>query len=77
LAASVPNAPLLPTFNNFNAATLFVNVNPSPDTGGSEIQYYELWVDAGDDFSSSFTQLVNYDGSSATYGATFATDAIV
>ncbi|WP_210131950.1 hypothetical protein [Staphylococcus sp. GDK8D30P] len=28
---------------------------------------YKLYVDAGDDFSSGFTELTNYDGVSSTY----------
>jgi hypothetical protein len=35
-----------------------------------------LFVDAGDDFSSQFTQLTNYDGVSTTYTATTVDDLL-
>ena len=34
----------------------------STDDGGSQIIYYNLWVDAGDDFSSDFRKVPSYNG---------------
>ena len=35
--------------------------------GGSAVEFLELWVDEGDNFSSAFTKLANYDGLTAQY----------
>lgn len=77
LAATVPTPPPSPTFSSFSASTLYINVLPSSDNGGTDIIDYELWVDAGDDFSSAFTKLTNYNGASLIYGANNANDGIV
>ena len=37
----------------------------------------ELWIDAGGDYTSAFTQVTNYDGLASTYSFTVATDSMV
>ena len=46
------------------------------DNGGSAILVIELWVDAGDDFTSSFTNMASYDGISPAYAASTASDGL-
>lgn len=36
----------------------------------------ELWIDAGDDFSSSFTNVTGYNGQDLAYGFTAGTDGL-
>jgi hypothetical protein len=36
----------------------------------------ELWRDAGDDYSSAWTQVASYDGQASTYSFTVATDSM-
>lgn len=62
LAANVPSAPGLPTFGSFITATLLVELPPSTDNGGTAILEMEFWRDAGDDYTSAFTQVTSYDG---------------
>lgn len=54
LAATKPKTPLPPYFYSFTSDTLSIVVPRSEDNGGSAITSYELWVDAGNDFTSSF-----------------------
>lgn len=77
LAADRPSRPEPPTFSSYSAGTLTVTIGESADNGGTAITAMELWRDAGDDFSSSFTQVTGYDGSSLTYGLTQATDGLL
>ena len=56
---------------------MYIILQDSTDNGGSAIIKYELWVDAGNDFNSGFTQLTNYAGNVLLYGATSATDGLV
>lgn len=77
LAATVPSPPLSPVFVSFSAATLYIQIRHSEDNGGSEITSYELHVDAGDDFTSGFSILNNYDGTMLVYPADNGNDGIV
>lgn len=70
LAATVPTPPLRPLFKNFVGTTMNIVIQPSMDHGGSSIINYELWVDAGDDYTSAFTKLTLYTGLSLQYGIT-------
>lgn len=47
------------------------------DDGGDPVTGYKLYRDGGDDLTSSFTEMTNYDGSADTYTATVATDSLV
>lgn len=42
------------------------------DNGGTPIGNYELWVDAGDNFTSDFRQVTGYDDNAIIYKATVA-----
>ena len=70
LAATVPSAPKAPYFLTFSNLTLSIVVPRSASDGGDAITGYELWVDAGDDFTSSFTKLPGYSTNSMVYLAT-------
>lgn len=77
LAARVPDTPDRPTFLSFADDELFISIPIPDDNGGSDIILVELWADAGDDFTSDFTQLTNYDGFASAYAASFTNDEIV
>lgn len=68
LAARVPDAPLQPLYQSFVGSVMNIVIQPSPDHGGASISKYELWVDSGNDFTSSFTQMSLYLGTTMTYG---------
>ena len=76
LAASRPSRPEPPAFSSFSAGTLTVTITPSADNGGTALLGTELWIDAGDDFSSAFALVTGYDGVAPTYGLTEATDGL-
>lgn len=48
----------------------------SLDDGGSPITDYKLYADSGNDFTSAFTELTNYDGSASTYTVTVTGDSL-
>lgn len=77
LAAVVPSAPFQPIFSSFSAGTLFVEVGVSEDNGGTAILDYELWRDEGDDFSSAFSKVSNFDGQALIDDLTVADDGMV
>ena len=70
LAATVPNPPKAPFFLAFSSLTLSIVVPRSTSDGGDTISNYELWVDAGDDFTSQFTKLSGYSNNAMVYLAT-------
>jgi hypothetical protein len=39
-----------------------VNLFYSVDDNGSHIKLYELWIDSGNELSSSFIKVTSYDG---------------
>jgi len=77
LAANPPSRPDSPRFLGFSLGTLTVSVTPSTDNGGTDLIGTELWCDAGDDFTSEFSQINGYDGESPTYGFTEAVDGLI
>jgi len=52
LAATAPAKPDRPYFLSFSNDVLSIVVPRSADNGGSPISAYELWADAGDDYTS-------------------------
>lgn len=56
-----------PQFMMASSESITIAILKSEDNGGSPITGYKLFADSGDDFSSSFVQITNYDGLSATY----------
>jgi hypothetical protein len=70
LAATQPGVPERPYFLNFENSQLNIVVPRSTDNGASPITKYELWVDQGDDYISSFRLLAELDPQTMTYGAT-------
>lgn len=69
LAAKVPTTPARPNFVSYSLDALTIYIPESTDNGGSDILNYELWVDAGNNFSSDFTKIMGYNGQSNTYVA--------
>ena len=76
LAAREPNTPGRVTFLSFANDELNLAIVIPADNGGSAIEFIELWSDEGDDFTSEFHQLTNYDGVGTTYAATQADDSL-
>lgn len=71
LAASVPGIHSKPSFISFDDSTnkMTLQLYRSNDNGGAPITSYELYVDAGDDFTSSFTEVAGYNNQDTTYSA--------
>lgn len=61
-AANVPDAPTQLRFVSSTQTTVTLELPRSLNDGGSPILSYKLWVDAGNDFSSSFTEVQSYNG---------------
>ena len=53
-----------------DATSININVPRSTDDQGSPITSYKVFVDAGNDFTSGFSQATSYDGSSTTFAFT-------
>ena len=76
LAARVPYQSDSPQFLAFADGVLSILIPRSLDNGGTPILSYELWVDAGNDYSSEFTQLTNYNDNGLIYQATALKDSL-
>jgi len=77
LAAKVPATSSRPQFVSYTLDQLTVFIPPSLDNGGSDILGYELWVDAGNNFSSDFTKIAGYSGLTNTYVASSADGLVI
>lgn len=77
LAATVPEAPLRPTLEVQNTASVVIGISRSHDNRGSPILRYRLYVDSGNDFSSSFAEVTTYGGLSETHEVTVSSDNLV
>ena len=76
LAARVPYQSDRPQFSAFADGVLSILIPRSLDNGGTPILSYELWVDAGNNYSSEFTQLTNYNDNGLIYQATALKDSL-
>lgn len=76
-AANVPTAPLQPSYVSSTSTTVTISVPRSINDGGSPITGYKLWVDAGDDFTSTFTQVPSYNGHDVEFTSDAALDGLV
>lgn len=76
-AANIPAAPLQLSYVSSTTETVTVSIPRSMDNGGSPITGYKLWVDAGDDFSSDFTQVPSYNGQDVEFTSDFDLDGLV
>lgn len=65
-AADVPSAPPAVIAVTTSATEIALALQPSADSGGSEITAYELWIDDGD-LGETFTKLDSYDGLSQSF----------
>jgi len=75
-AATVPQAPLQPSLLSSTQTSITILVPRSQDNMGSPITSYKLYVDAGDDFTSSFSQVMSYDGLSEQHTLETTTDSL-
>jgi hypothetical protein len=69
LAATVPLAPPEPTYVSSTSTYITLNIPRSLDDSGSPITGYKLFVDSGDDFTSSYSQVLAYN-SQISYAVT-------
>lgn len=76
LAARKPDTPARPAFLSFADDELNLSIPFPIDNGGSAIELLELWADEGDNFTSDFSLLTNYDGQSSFYAATELADGL-
>lgn len=77
LAARVPDRSERPYFLTFATSTLSIVIPRCLDNGGAPVKFYELWVDAGDDYTSEFRQLTNYADNALIYQATQIKDGLL
>ena len=63
-AATGPVRPPAPTFVTATENSITINLYQTTDTGGSEIQYYELYMNQGG-VSTDYTLVSTYDGQAA------------
>jgi titin len=72
LAANAPDAPPKPTFSSFDTSTLYLNIQPSKDNGGSPILFYHLY--RYNSTSGDFDLIESLSPGSLIYSATAGTD---
>ena len=77
LAASAPSPPPAPSFVLATSVGITLSLSSTTNNGGSPVTSYTLYADAGNDFTSPFSVLTQYDGTSSTYTATVAADGLV
>lgn len=68
--------PERPYFLAFSNGQLSIVIPRSNDNGGSPITSYELWVDQGNDFNSTFRQLTRYQNNSLIFNVN-ASDGLI
>ncbi len=52
---AIPDSPPEPTYVSGTSTTVTLLLSPSDNDNGLRISSYELWIDAGNDFTSSFS----------------------
>lgn len=71
----MPKAPPRPSYISSTALTVKLLLPRCTDDGGSPIISYNLWVDAGDDFSSGFRKVPSYNGQDLEFNS-IVTDSL-
>ncbi len=66
-AVAAPSTPPPPKFLQATAASITISLTGSADSNGVDVQSYEIWMDPGDDMTSSFQQVTQYGGTATTY----------
>jgi hypothetical protein len=62
-----PEAPPKPKFITATDTTISLEFERSPDDNGIPITDYQLFIDAGDDFTSSYHQVASYTGTAMSF----------
>ena len=76
-AFSKPDIPPTPAFASASDTSVTLTFQQSAHDNGVAIAGYELWIDAGDDTQSSFTEVTSYPGVFApTHTLTVGTDGL-
>lgn len=68
----MPEAPPAPVFIDATSTTVTLYLQPSPDDNGARITNYELWLDAGNNLLSSFTEVESF--TNAGFASIFTLD---
>lgn len=76
-AANIPTAPLQLSYISSTTDTVTLSLPRSMDNGGSPITHYKLYVDEGDDFTSSFSEVPSYNGQDVEFTSNAALDGLV
>lgn len=76
-AANVPAKPPVPVYVSSTTDSITLEFSQSDDDGGTPITEYKLFKDVGDSFSSAFSEVGRYDGSSLTFTMTVNDDGLV
>lgn len=76
-AAQIPDKPPVPIYVSSDSTSVTVLLSQTLDDGGTPVTEYKLFRDAGNDFTSSYTEITRYDGSSSTFTMTVADDGLV
>lgn len=66
-AVDVPATPARPKFLSATDTSITVSVIESVDSKGVDVTSYAIYLDAGNDMTSAFTELTDYDGVAASY----------
>jgi len=66
-AVDVPETPARPTFVSATDTTITLSIIESVDSKGVDVVSYGIYLDAGNDMTSAFSELADYDGLAATY----------
>ena len=66
-AVDIPETPARPKFLSATDTTITISIIESVDSRGVDVTSYAIFIDAGDDLTSAFTEIADYDGVAATY----------
>lgn len=75
-AANVPKKPPVPVYVSSDSDSITMRFSQTDDNGGTPVIKYRLFKDAGDDFSSSFTEVTRYLGHESVFTVTTTDDGL-
>ena len=75
-ASQAPDAPPRPNFISATDISVTVGLQYSSNDNGIPITGYELWIDAGNDPTSSFHKVMTYPSFAGIHTLTFANDGL-
>lgn len=63
----IPATPARPVFVSATDTSISISIIESTDSQGVDVVSYEIYLDGGDDMTSAFTELTDYDGLANSY----------